>query len=158
MLLRTALLRFRRSAPKCSLSFLRCPALSVGDANFLSVSENQSLVHRLSLFQLFSQLKYVFNITIPFFILQELFLIYPVLFCNLVLFFLQNPLLNHCFFRIYDIYARTSCIFLQDVLARLTDSIVPAALPRLFPADCLHRGYFRHIYILFPRPASRRYH
>ena len=44
---RTALLRFRRSAPKCSHDFLRCPALSVGDANFLSVSENQSLVHSL---------------------------------------------------------------------------------------------------------------
>ena len=44
---RTALLRFRRSAPKCSLDLLRCPALSVGDASFLSVSEDQSLVHCL---------------------------------------------------------------------------------------------------------------
>lgn len=46
---RTALLKFRQSAPKCSRYILRCPALSVGDANFLSVSEYKSLVH--SLFQ-----------------------------------------------------------------------------------------------------------
>lgn len=87
---RTALLRFRRSAPKCSLSFLRCPALSVGDANFLSVSENQSLVHCLSLFQHFSLLKYVSNITIRFFILQELFLFFLFFFAVLSHFSCKN--------------------------------------------------------------------
>lgn len=69
---RAALLHlFRQPAPKCSLDSLRCPALSVGDANFLSVSVNQSLVLCLFLVQHFSLLKLVFNISTEFFDFQE---------------------------------------------------------------------------------------
>ncbi len=41
--------RFNQSAPECSLYFLLPTALSVGDAVFLSVSENKSLLHRFTL-------------------------------------------------------------------------------------------------------------
>lgn len=69
---RAALLHlFRQPAPKCSLNPLRCPALSVGDANFLSVSVNQSLVLSLFLVQHFSLLKLVSNISTSFFDFQE---------------------------------------------------------------------------------------
>ena len=69
---RAALLHlFRQPAPKCSLDSLRCPALSVGDANFLSVSVNQSLVLSLFLVQHFSLLKLVSNISTEFFDFQE---------------------------------------------------------------------------------------
>ena len=38
---------FYLSAPECSLRLLRQTALSVGDAVFLSISENKSLVPRI---------------------------------------------------------------------------------------------------------------
>ena len=63
--------RFRQPAPKCSLNPLHCPALSVGDANFLSVSVNQSLVPSLFYVQHFSLLKLVSNISTEFFDFQE---------------------------------------------------------------------------------------
>lgn len=69
---RAALLHlFRQPAPKCSLNPLHCPTLSVGDANFLSVSVNQSLVLSLFLVQHFSLLKLVSNISTSFFDFQE---------------------------------------------------------------------------------------
>ena len=69
---RAALLHlFRQPAPKCSLNPLRCPALSVGDANFLSVSVNQSLVLSLFLVQHFSLLKLVSNISTSFFVVTN---------------------------------------------------------------------------------------
>ena len=40
---------FNQSAPECSLYLLFPMALSVGDAIFLSASENKSLLHRFSL-------------------------------------------------------------------------------------------------------------
>ncbi len=45
---------FSQSAPECSLCFLFQTALSVGDAIFLSASENKSLLHRFNLLMFFS--------------------------------------------------------------------------------------------------------
>ena len=156
---RTALLRFRRSAPKCSLSFLRCPALSVGDANFLSVSENQSLVHCLSLFQHFSLLKYVSNITTPFFRMQELFSRFCFIFLQPRFCFPAKSSDKAVFYTILPGYL----IYMQKCPAEisaghssiLTDPAVGQALPPLYPADCLPPDYSGHIDIPLPHPVLR---
>ena len=58
-------------APERSHTQSLMTALSVGDANFLSVSVNQSLVLSLFLVQHFSLLKLVSNISTSFFDFQE---------------------------------------------------------------------------------------